>query len=377
METGSSQHSLGSQYLLTFTLSACVALILFSSGCQQWNKPPQYQNRTIPESVHPVLVDADLSQRFGARRATQETSSTPELKYDLPKGWTELPVTSMRRMNLRIAGDPQTECYLTVFQGGGSLRDNIDRWCQQMGKDPLPDDEVAALPKAQLLGMEGVRVEIDGNFDGGMSSAAVEDARMIVYVLPLGGATVFLKATGPRELLITEAAALTQFVEGLSLAQSPPAQSAAQSTAQAPTSSPLTWDIPEGWTTLGKKPMREVTFVAGTEARCWITILGGDGGGTLANVNRWRNEMGQPPLNEADLETLPKVPMLNGQAYVVEATGSYSSMGSTAEDDWAMIGLIRNLSGRAIFIKLVGPNDEVEAARSALEFLAQSLKESE
>ena len=126
---------------------------------------------------------------------------------------------------------------------------------------------------------------------------------------------------------------------------------------------------------MGRKPMREVTFAAGTDARCWITVLGGDGGGTLANVNRWRNEMGQAPLNDSDLATLPTMPMLGGEAFVVEAEGSYSSMGSAAESDWAMIGLIRNLQGKAVFIKLVGPKAEVESARDGVEFLAQSLKE--
>ena len=68
-------------------------------------------------------------------------------------------------------------------------------------------------------------------------------------------------------------------------------------------------------------------------------------------------------------------PVVEEQASVVEATGSYSSMGSTAQDDWAMIGLIRNLAGRAIFIKLVGPKAEVESARGGLELLAESLEE--
>ena len=369
MKTGSRRLPKGSN----FPLFTAVVLILFSAGCLSSSGTPQYQNRVIPESAHPVLVDADLSQRFGARRAAPETSTAPELQYELPEGWVELPVTSMRRMNLRIAGDPRTECYLTVFQGGGTLRDNVDRWCQQMGTDPISDEALAALPKANLLGMEGVRFEIDGNFDGGMSSSAVEDARMIVYVLPLGGATVFLKATGPKELLIAEAGNLLRLVDGLSLSQSTAAQNPAP--APPPAASPLTWEIPEGWTALGRKPMREVTFATGDEARCWITILGGDGGGTLANVNRWRNEMGQEPLKEGDLATLPTMPMLGGDAYVVEAEGSYSSMGSTAESDWAMIGLIRNLDGKAVFIKLVGPKAEVESARAGIEFLAQSLKE--
>ncbi len=365
MKRGSKHQIDRSMSLLTW-----LVLIFFLQGC---HPPPEYQSRTIPEAVHPVLVDADLDVRFGARKAEQQPSSAPELMYELPDGWIELPVTSMRRMNLRIAGNPQTECYLTVFQGGGSLRDNIDRWCQQMGRDPLPDEELAALPKAKLLGMEGVRFEIDGNFDGGMSSSAVEDARMVVYVLPLGGATVFLKATGPRELLIAEAENLNNFVDGLGLSQSPTMPTPPPT----PGASPLTWEIPEGWTALGRKPMREVTFAAGAEARCWITILGGDGGGTLANVNRWRNEMGQSPLQAGDLESLPKMPVLGGDAFVVEAQGSYSSMGSAAEDDWAMIGLIRNLDGKAIYVKMVGPIAEVEAAREGLELLAQSLEERE
>ncbi len=371
MKTGSRSFAFESM----FSRITGVILILFSCGCLSNSGPPQYQNRVIPESAHPVLVDADLSQRFGARRAQPESSPSPELSYELPEGWVELPVTSMRRMNLRIAGNPQTECYLTVFQGGGSLRDNVDRWCQQMGVEPISNEALAALPKANLLGMEGVRFEIDGDFDGGMSSSAVADARMIVYVLPLGGATVFLKATGPKDLLIAEADNLSQFVEGLSLSQATAAQNPAPTSSSPPAASPLSWETPEGWTAMGRKPMREVTFAAGTDARCWITILGGDGGGTLANVNRWRNEMGQPPLKEGDLAALPTMPMLGGQAYVVEAEGSYSSMGSAAESDWGMIGLIRNLDGKAVFIKLVGPKPEVEAAREGIQFLAQSLKE--
>ena len=143
MKSGSRQLRGRSSFPLLWVVS-----ITLLNGCQP---APEYQSRTIPEAVHPVLVDADMGVRFGARKAESQSSPSPELIYNLPEGWIELPVTSMRRMNLRIAGDPRTECYLTVFQGGGSLRDNIDRWCQQMGRDPLPDEELAALPKAKLV----------------------------------------------------------------------------------------------------------------------------------------------------------------------------------------------------------------------------------
>ena len=67
--------------------------------------------------------------------------------------------------------------------------------------------------------------------------------------------------------------------------------------------------------------------------------------------------------------------LLGGDAFVVEGTGSYSSMGSEAKGNWSLIGLIRNLEGKAVFIKLIGPASEVEAARPSLKIFADSIKE--
>ncbi len=58
MKTGSRSFAFESM----FSRITGVILILFSCGCLSNSGPPQYQNRVIPESAHPVLVDADLSQ---------------------------------------------------------------------------------------------------------------------------------------------------------------------------------------------------------------------------------------------------------------------------------------------------------------------------
>ena len=73
------------------------------------------------------------------------------LAYDLPPGWIEVPLTKMRRLNLRIAGDADAECFLTVIPGGGSLRANIDRWCGQMDQPHLSDQQLDRLPTITLL----------------------------------------------------------------------------------------------------------------------------------------------------------------------------------------------------------------------------------
>ncbi|MDC0347430.1 hypothetical protein OAN47_03340 [Planctomycetota bacterium] len=351
-----------------------IGLTILSSGCQSKSEPV-YETRIISEVSQPVFKSATLDERFRGKQSPQNSdSSSGELKveYDLPEGWTVTSQTSMRRVNLLINGDPNAECYLTAFKGGGSLKDNVARWCRQMGQDMISDESLMALPRAPLLGAESIRFEIDGSFDGGMSSNPIEDARMIAFMVPSAGNTIFLKATAPRQLLIDEADALNDFAKSLRFRRP---ESPNQQGASGETVSSLEWTAPEGWTALGAKPMREVTFAAGKEARCWITILGGDGGGTLANVNRWRSELMLDPLLPNELENLPKMKLLGGDAFVVEGTGSYSSMGSEAKGNWSLIGLIRNLEGKAIFIKLIGPASEVEAARSSLELFADSVKE--
>ena len=349
-------------------------LTILSSGCQSKSEPV-YETRIISEVSQPVFKSATLDERFrGPQSRPNSDSSSGELKvdYDLPEGWTVASQTSMRRVNLLINGDPNAECYLTAFKGGGSLKDNVARWCRQMGQDMISDESLMALPRAPLLGAESIRFEIDGSFDGGMSSNPIEDARMIAFMVPSAGNTIFLKATAPRQLLISEADALNDFAKSLRFSRP---ESPNQQGASGETVSSLEWTAPEGWTALGAKPMREVTFAAGKEARCWITILGGDGGGTLANVNRWRSELMLDPLLPNELENLPKMNLLGGDAFVIEGTGSYSSMGSEAKGNWSLIGLIRNLEGKAVFIKLIGPASEVEAARPSLKIFADSIKE--
>jgi hypothetical protein len=120
--------------------------------------------------------------------------------------------------------------------------------------------------------------------------------------------------------------------------------------------------------------MREVTFIVGEEARCWITVLAGDGGGALANVNRWLKELSLDPIDDQQLSKLPTETMLGGQAIVVEGSGPYASMGSTPRQGWSMIGLIRNLQDRAVFVKMVGPDTELKEARSKLKQLVLSLE---
>jgi hypothetical protein len=64
----------------------------------------------------------------------------------------------------------------------------------------------------------------------------------------------------------------------------------------------LHFKAPEGWTAVAPTAMRNVNFQAGNPAlECYVTMLAGDGGGALPNVNRWREQVGLPAASAAEL----------------------------------------------------------------------------
>ncbi|HPJ99647.1 MAG TPA: hypothetical protein PKW60_09200 [Candidatus Hydrogenedentes bacterium] len=133
---------------------------------------------------------------------------------------------------------------------------------------------------------------------------------------------------------------------------------------------PFTWATPEGWHPAPDRPMRVVTFTAGPaqEAECYVTILGAGGGGTVANINRWREQMGQPPLEEAAVSALPVLEVLGKPSPWVEVRGAFTSASGEAMDDALLLGLVCPADAFSVFVKMTGPATVVEAQRDA--FLA-------
>jgi hypothetical protein len=133
---------------------------------------------------------------------------------------------------------------------------------------------------------------------------------------------------------------------------------------------PFTWTTPEGWRPAPDRPMRVVTFTAGPneEAECYVTILSAGGGGTTANINRWRAQMGQPPLEEAAVSALPVLEVLGKSSPWVEVRGAFTSASGAATDDALLLGLVCPADAFSVFVKMTGPATVVEAQRDA--FLA-------
>lgn len=338
---------------------------------------------SIPQASDPLVDAAPAGQSHG-----------PDYLWETPDGWTELPPSRYRQINFRVAGDESTECYLTVLEGdGGGLAANVNRWRQQMQLAPLDLDALAALPEGELLGVEATGFDATGTFAGMSGDGNAEDSRMIGLLAFSGSEALFLKMVGPAHVVTAEEGAFWTLARSLrdahaghnhdataandSSAEAAPLipQTAQVSPASMTTGGGLSWDIPAGWQVTAPLPMRLINFdLGGGVNQCYISILGGDGGGTMKNVNRWRQQMGQPPLGLDEFAGLERIPMLEGTALTLEIEGPYQGMGSAAIDDALMLGVIRELPERTVFVKMIGDRDALTDHQGTFYEFCQSIR---
>ena len=115
-----------------------------------------------------------------------------------------------------------------------------------------------------------------------------------------------------RRLLLVSALATAFLAAGCDGEEPVRAYSVAKEPSPAPLPSapageiqPPSWTIPAGWRESPEpQPMRVATFLAGEEdaaIEIAVSVFPGDTGGLLANVNRWRGQVGLGPIAEAQV----------------------------------------------------------------------------
>lgn len=141
------------------------------------------------------------------------------------------------------------------------------------------------------------------------------------------------------------------------------------------------YEAPESWHRGPERPMRIVTFSADSEglSECYVAVLSGAAGGVEANINRWREQMRQPPLTPEEIAALPVISMLGREAAYVEITGEYAAMagmGGTAEAVPAqmMLGAVCSLDDSTVFVKMTGPETMMRNEIEHFKAFCSSLK---
>lgn len=139
----------------------------------------------------------------------------------------------------------------------------------------------------------------------------------------------------------------------------------------------LTADLPPGWVELPPSEMRLLNFgIPGEpQVECYVSSLPGAAGSVLANINRWRNEqMGQSPLDEAGLASLPRVRLLGVDGVQVECDGTFQGRGGDTIAEARLLGVIAALPQVTVFLKMTGPRAAVDAQRTGFELVRDTLR---
>jgi hypothetical protein len=133
----------------------------------------------------------------------------------------------------------------------------------------------------------------------------------------------------------------------------------------------LKWTTPKGWTENPGSGMRYATLLppGGGKAEMSVVVLPGPAGGELANVNRWRGQIGLPPLEESALGAARKTVQSKAGTVAV-----YDFTGAGDVKSRMVTGLLATPDGNTWFLKLVGEADPVGKAKPAFMKFLESLR---
>jgi hypothetical protein len=370
------------------------ALLLLLAACGKDERTVDVTDVRERRETAPAATDASTAERFRFTRDGQEifareaeAQAKPAWEWRTPAGWTETGGGQFREMGWTVAAAPDVQ--VTFSRAGGGTLANVNRWRGQMGLPETDAAAVAALEKRPFLGRQAVFVDLTGTFSGGPMTAGggkpVEGARMLGLIVDAGGTSAFLKMTGSaagveaeRERFLALAASVSEAKPEAPTdphAGLPPPPSPHDA---APAPAPFRWTEPEGWVRQGDRSMRIATFKPrdAKEAEVVVSRFAGTAGGLFENLKRWRDQMGKPPLTEAEIAALPRAKALGRTAVFVSIDGDYGGMDAAeGKRGWTFLGAVIEGEQHSVFVKLVGPTAEVRPEERRFREFVESFRE--
>jgi hypothetical protein len=149
----------------------------------------------------------------GPEKPVAEPAKEPAaVTYKVPEGWKKAPPKPFSVATFRTGeGDKSAEVTVSPLKGqAGGLRDNLNRWRQQVGLPPADGEEwKRLLRETEIAGQPAVAVELIGPERAG-------DRKAILGALTMhGGYTWFFKMSGPADAVTNQKAAFDTFVRSV------------------------------------------------------------------------------------------------------------------------------------------------------------------
>lgn len=123
--------------------------------------------------------------------------------------------------------------------------------------------------------------------------------------------------------------------------------------APASSSGPISWQVPANWQEQAPGQFQQARYRLRHECEVSISALPGDAGGATANVNRWRQQIGLPPVENPEGERLG-LKALPSQATLYELRGASKGI----------LAAILHHDGQTWFFKLSSPVAELASCKA-------------
>jgi len=384
------RHSTGSPL---WPLTAAAALLLLA-GCGRDDvkvykvdsndsvaSPPPPAAAAAPGAMPAALPDG---------LAAPDNSGLPKLKYTLPDGWKEKPLTQLRVASFEVSENGKTADVSVIPLGGlaGGDAANVNRWRGQVGLPPLAEAELKPSAEPTRVGDQAADL-----YDlAGTAPGSGDSERIVGTIMHTEEATWYFKMTGDAALVEKQKPAFAAFLKSVEFQK--PTGTAPLDPSQLPAGHPAlsglaagagsaagaapaaadkpTWTVPADWKEGELAPFLVAKYViqGAGEATAAVNVseLDGNGGGLVPNLNRWRKQLGQPALAEDDAAKLPTVDASGAKAVVADFTGTDARTGKPAR----LLGLVLPLNGQTWFYKLMGDPELVGQQKDALIKFVQS-----
>jgi len=311
---------------------------------------------------------------------TENNATQPQLQWTLPAGWTEVAPGEMSIASFKVQGQNGAEADVSVvplpgMAGGDSA--NLNRWRGQVGLSAATPDE---LEKSA----ESVQV---GDQSGKLYDIVGDSKRILGVIDERNGMTWFFKMIGDANLVEQQKPEFVAFLKLLTFrAAAPPAElppghppiggdmNAPMMSSDAGSQIKPAWTVPVDWHTVPPAQflLAEYSIAGANENQAEVNVaeLNGSGGGVLANVNRWRGQIGLDPVDETGLARLTTtMNMTGGQATFVDMTGTDANGQPTR-----LVAAIVPMGDATWFYKLMGDEKIVASQKDAFTKFVQTAR---
>ncbi|HYE32641.1 MAG TPA: hypothetical protein VEH27_14530 [Methylomirabilota bacterium] len=349
-------------------LVAALAVGVALSGCSR----EEIRAYRIPKEQPPMTADAAHAGHVHQR---------PHAHYETPSGWQEVQPGSMHIASFVIKSD-QGEARVTVtpLPGAKDIEvDAVNMWRSELQLPALTAEDFEKQSQAVKIGnAEGKLVEFTAPANGTNGVARQTTGALAT----IEGALWFFKLTGDQAVVAANKDKLKQFLASMDVhageheTGSASGGESAAAAPQRPSQGPALpeWEPPASWQSKTPGQMVLAAFnVSGQEGQAEVTITSfpGDTGGLVANIDRWRRQVGLGPIDPSDI---PKVATTVGegsnQFTVVDFVGKNPRSGKETR----LVTAIVKVGANSWYYKMMGDAPVVEREKENLLNFVKSAK---